>query len=98
MSSPKIPKTNAARILEGLQIPFELRVAEVDESDLSAVTMAGKLGVDPACVFKTLVAKGDKTGVLMAWAAPHKPLLTSVINNTGVTAATSLISDARPSS
>ena len=66
MSAAKVSKTNAARILEGLGIPFELHMAEVDESDLSAVTMAHKLGVDPACVFKTLVARGDKTGVLMA--------------------------------
>lgn len=38
----------------------------MDESDLSAVTLARRLGADPACVFKTLVARGDKTGVLMA--------------------------------
>ena len=66
MSAAKVSKTNAVRILEGLGISFELHMAEVDESDLSAVTMAHKLGVDPACVFKTLVARGDKTGVLMA--------------------------------
>ena len=66
MPAAKISKTNAARILEGLGIPFELHTAEVDESDLSAVAMAQKLGVDPGRVFKTLVARGDKTGVLMA--------------------------------
>ena len=66
MSAAKVSKTNAARILEGLDIPYELHTADVDEDDLSAVTMAHNLGVDPARVFKTLVAKGDKTGVLMA--------------------------------
>ena len=66
MPAAKISKTNAARILEGLGIAFELHTAEVDESDLSAVAMAQKLGVDPGRVFKTLVARGDKTGVLMA--------------------------------
>ncbi len=66
MSAPRIPKTNAARLLETLGIPFELHTADVDESDLSAVTLARRLGADPACVFKTLVARGDKTGVLMA--------------------------------
>ena len=66
MPAAKVSKTNAARILEGMDIAFELHTAEVDESDLSAVTMARKLGVDPACVFKTLVARGDRTGVLMA--------------------------------
>ena len=38
----------------------------MDESDLSAVTVASRLGADPACVFKTLVARGDRTGILMA--------------------------------
>ena len=52
MSSKKIAKTNAARLLERLEIPFTLHQADVDESDLSAVTMAHKLGVDPGCVFK----------------------------------------------
>ena len=40
MSSKKIAKTNAARLLERLEIPFTLHQADVDESDLSAVTMA----------------------------------------------------------
>lgn len=66
MSAAKVSKTNAARILEGLGIAYELHTADVDEDDLSAATMAHNLGVDPARVFKTLVAKGDKTGVLMA--------------------------------
>ena len=66
MSKCKIPKTNAARLLETLDIPFELHMTEVDTSDLSAVTLAHRLNADPALVFKTLVAKGDKTGVLMA--------------------------------
>ncbi|MBO4300376.1 MAG: Cys-tRNA(Pro) deacylase [Desulfovibrio sp.] len=66
MTISKIPKTNAARRLETMNIPFELHTADVDESDLSAVTLAHRLGADPASVFKTLVARGDKTGVLMA--------------------------------
>ena len=74
MSAAKVSKTNAARILEGLGIPYELHTADVDENDLSAVTMAHNLGVDPACVFKTLVAKGDKTGVLMACIPAHAEL------------------------
>ena len=58
-------KTNAARFLEEMGIPYELHEADVDESDLSAATMARLLGADPDTVFKTLVARGDKTGVLM---------------------------------
>ena len=59
MSSKKIAKTNAARLLERLEIPFTLHQADVDESDLSAVTMARKLGVDPGCVFKWPAATGQ---------------------------------------
>ena len=59
-------KTKAARLLEKLGISYQLHQAAVDTSDLSAVTMAAKLGQDPARVFKTLVARGDKSGVLMA--------------------------------
>jgi Cys-tRNA(Pro)/Cys-tRNA(Cys) deacylase len=61
----KLAKTNAARLLDDLNIPYTMGSVSVDLSDLSAVTMAAKLGVDPARVFKTLVARGDKTGVLM---------------------------------
>ena len=59
-------KTNAARLLDRLGLPYELLTVPVDESDLSAVTVASRLGADPACVFKTLVARGDRTGILMA--------------------------------
>lgn len=59
-------KTNAARILDGLGIKYELRDYEVDENDLSAETVAAKVHMPPERVFKTLVARGDKTGVVMA--------------------------------
>lgn len=63
---PNVPKTNAARLLDTLGIAYVLRQGEVDPDDLSAVRMAGVLGEDPARVFKTLVARGDRTGVIMA--------------------------------
>ncbi|MCX7780638.1 MAG: Cys-tRNA(Pro) deacylase [Negativicutes bacterium] len=59
-------KTNAARILDGLGIRYELREYEVDENDLSAANVAAKVGMPPEQVFKTLVARGDKTGIVMA--------------------------------
>ncbi|OXS29168.1 MAG: aminoacyl-tRNA deacylase [Desulfovibrio sp. MES5] len=62
----KISKTNAARQLESLGIAHTLHQVAVDENDLSGVAMARQLGVAPDIVFKTLVARGDKTGVLMA--------------------------------
>ncbi|HMM23002.1 MAG TPA: Cys-tRNA(Pro) deacylase [Selenomonadales bacterium] len=59
-------KTNAARILDGFAIRYRLQEYAVDEHDLSAETVAAKVGMPPEQVFKTLVARGDKTGVLLA--------------------------------
>ena len=59
-------KTNAARILDRLKISYELKEYPVDLDDLSAVNVAQKVGMPVEMVFKTLVARGDKTGVLMA--------------------------------
>jgi Cys-tRNA(Pro)/Cys-tRNA(Cys) deacylase len=59
-------KTNAARQLDTLGIAYELREYEVDPEDLSAETVAAKVGLPAEQVFKTLVARGDRTGVLMA--------------------------------
>ncbi|HEU0122106.1 MAG TPA: Cys-tRNA(Pro) deacylase [Bryobacteraceae bacterium] len=55
-------KTNAMRILEGMGIPFEVREYEVDEEHLDAVTVAGKVGLPPEQVFKTLLVRGDRNG------------------------------------
>lgn len=60
------PKTNAARILDAAGVRHEIREYEVDESDLSAPHVAAAIGMPPEQVFKTLVARGDRTGVLMA--------------------------------
>ena len=62
----KIKKTNAARILDGLAIAYEIKTYAVDESDLSAVHVAQISGLDIKMIFKTLVARGDKSGVIMA--------------------------------
>jgi Cys-tRNA(Pro)/Cys-tRNA(Cys) deacylase len=59
-------KTNAARILDAAGIQYQLREYEVDEDDLSAPHVAEKIGMPPEQVFKTLVARGDRSGVLMA--------------------------------
>ena len=55
-------KTNAVRILDELGIDYELREYEVDPDDLSAETVAAKVGLPPEQVFKTLVVKGDRNG------------------------------------
>ena len=62
----KIKKTNAARILDNLKISYEVKTYEVDEDDLSAIHVAETMGLDIKSIFKTLVARGDKTGVIMA--------------------------------
>lgn len=62
----KTKKTNAARILDKLKIPYEIKTYEVDEDDLSAVHVAETAGLDVSTVFKTLVTRGDKSGVIMA--------------------------------
>jgi Cys-tRNA(Pro)/Cys-tRNA(Cys) deacylase len=59
-------KTNAARILDAAGIRYEIREYEVDENDLSAPHVAEAIGMPPEQVFKTLVARGDRAGVLMA--------------------------------
>lgn len=59
-------KTNAARLLDSLSIPYDLREYEVDPDDLAAESVARKIGLPPEQVFKTLVARGDRTGVLFA--------------------------------
>ncbi|HKU28779.1 MAG TPA: Cys-tRNA(Pro) deacylase [Candidatus Sulfotelmatobacter sp.] len=59
-------KTNAARLLDQLGIAYELREYEVDPNDLAAETVAAKIGLPPQQVFKTLVARGDRSGVVMA--------------------------------
>jgi len=56
-------KTNAVRILESKRIPHFVKTYEVDESDLSAVTVAQKTEAEPEQVFKTLLTRGDKTGI-----------------------------------
>jgi Cys-tRNA(Pro)/Cys-tRNA(Cys) deacylase len=59
-------KTNAARELDSLGIPYELREYDVDPEHLDAETVAAKIGFPPEQVFKTLVARGDRNGICLA--------------------------------
>jgi Cys-tRNA(Pro)/Cys-tRNA(Cys) deacylase len=59
-------KTNAARLLDSLDIAYEVREYEVDPDDLAAESVARKVGMPPEQVFKTLVARGDRHGVCFA--------------------------------
>lgn len=58
-------KTNAMRRLDAAKIPYQILEYEVDENDLSGMHIAEQLGFPPERMFKTLVAKGDKTGPLV---------------------------------
>ncbi|MFT4071867.1 MAG: Cys-tRNA(Pro) deacylase [Dysgonamonadaceae bacterium] len=58
----KINKTNAARLLDKMNLSYHLIPYEVDEADLSAKHVAEQLGEDVRQVFKTLVLHGNKTG------------------------------------
>ncbi|MBW4578345.1 MAG: Cys-tRNA(Pro) deacylase [Tildeniella nuda ZEHNDER 1965/U140] len=59
-------KTNAVRLLDTLGIAYTLREYEVNPDDLSAESVAQKVGLPPEQVFKTLVVRGDRTGVCLA--------------------------------
>jgi Cys-tRNA(Pro)/Cys-tRNA(Cys) deacylase len=61
-----VQKTNAARLLDQLGIGYELREYEVDPEDLAAETVAAKIGLPLEQVFKTLVAHGERKGVVLA--------------------------------
>lgn len=61
----KINKTNAARLLDRAKIGYELIPYEVDESNLAATHVAEQLGEDIRQVFKTLVLRGDRSGIFV---------------------------------
>ena len=63
--SKDTPKTNAMRQLDAAKIPYGVLTYEVDESDLSGTHIAEQIGLPLPMVFKTLVARGDRTGPLV---------------------------------
>lgn len=56
-------KTNAVRLVEQAKIPCRECFYEFVESDLSGTHAAQAIGMPPEQVFKTLVARGEKTGI-----------------------------------
>ncbi|MGI4827863.1 MAG: Cys-tRNA(Pro) deacylase [Janthinobacterium lividum] len=57
MNSAQVHKTNAARLLDALGISYELRAYEVDLQDLTAISVAQKIGLPLEQVFKTLLTQ-----------------------------------------
>ena len=58
-------KTNVMRLLDASGIAYETREYPWDETDLSGVHAARAIGLPQEQVFKTLVARGDRTGPLV---------------------------------
>lgn len=61
----KISKTNAARLLDRAGIGYELIPYQTDEEHLDAGHVAEQLKEDVRQVFKTLVMRGDRSGVFV---------------------------------
>lgn len=59
-------KTNAARLLETMGIPHELREYDPGDEHLPAEEVARRVGLPAEQVFKTLVCRGDRSGVVLA--------------------------------
>ena len=74
MAQKKTPKTNAMRLLDIAKIPYEVLEYEVDENDLSGIHIADQVGLPYEIVFKTIVTKGDKTGLCVFCLPCHKEI------------------------
>ena len=61
----KEKKTNAARILDSMKIPYKIHTYEVDPDNLAADHVAELLGQPIERVYKTIVLKGNKTGPIV---------------------------------
>jgi len=70
--SNKVQKTNAARLLDKLGIQYELVPYNFDPDDLAAEHVAEELGEPIEQVYKTLVLRGDKTGLFVCVIAGNR--------------------------
>ena len=70
MAKQKDEKTNVMRILDQKEIPYTPHTYPHEEGEaVDGVTVAGIMGQDPECVFKTLVARGA-SGALYVFDIP----------------------------
>lgn len=70
--SNKIQKTNAARLLDKMKIEYVLVPYDFDPDDLAAEHVAEELGEPIEQVYKTLVLRGDKTGLFVCVVAGNR--------------------------
>lgn len=61
----KSTKTNAMRLLDKAGVAYSALTYHVDENDLAATHVAEQLGEDINQVFKTLVLRGERTGLFV---------------------------------
>ncbi len=59
-------KTNALRLLDAAKITYTTFEYEYDPDHLSAKSIAANNGISLKQVYKTLVGKGNKTGIIVA--------------------------------
>jgi Cys-tRNA(Pro)/Cys-tRNA(Cys) deacylase len=69
-----VVKTNAVRVLDRLGIKYELRDYDVDPDDLSAESVAAKIGLPPEQLFKTLAVRRDRNGIFLAVISANEEL------------------------
>ena len=67
-------KTNAMRRLDAAKIAYTPLEYEVDEQDLSATHVADQIGIPYERCFKTIVSRGDKTGLLVFCIPCHREI------------------------
>ena len=58
-------KTNAMRLLDTAHIKYTPLEYEVDENDLSGMHISRELNMNPDMMFKTLVGRGEKLGIVV---------------------------------
>ncbi|WP_070120988.1 Cys-tRNA(Pro) deacylase [Bacillus marinisedimentorum] len=63
------PKTNAMRLLEANRIDYRILSYDKTDGKIDGVSVAGKIGKDPASVYKTLVCRGT-SGELYVFVIP----------------------------
>lgn len=68
----KEKKTNAARILDSMGVRYELKTYEVDPDNLAADHVASLLGQPVEQVYKTIVLRGNKTGLIVCVIAGNR--------------------------
>jgi Cys-tRNA(Pro)/Cys-tRNA(Cys) deacylase len=70
----KTQKTNAVRLLESLGAPFKLIETDLGDDFHSAKEISEYLSLPEEMVYKTLLLRGDKTGLLEAMVPASKDL------------------------